>query len=281
MKKKPLYKHLYAQVLFAIACGILLGYLLSRHRRGDEAARRRVHQADQDDHRADHLLHRRHRHRRHGGHEEGRARRRQGAALLRGRHHARAGHRPGRRQHRCSPGVGFNVDVAKLDTKAIARYTTAAQVAEHRRLPDEHHPEHASSTPSPRAKSCRCCSSAILFGFALSASRARRASRWSSFIDQFVARRCSASSASSCELAPIGAFGAMAFTIGKYGIGSLLPLGKLMGCFYLTCLLFIFVVLGLIARWAGFSIFRFIALHQGGAADRARHVVVRSRCCRA
>jgi len=50
------------------------------------------------------------------------------------------------------------------------------------------------------------------------------------------------------KLAPIGAFGAMAFTIGKYGIASLAPLAKLMGSFYLTCLLFIFIVLGLIAR---------------------------------
>jgi aerobic C4-dicarboxylate transport protein len=60
------------------------------------------------------------------------------------------------------------------------------------------------------------------------------------------------------KLAPIGAFGAMAFTIGKYGVGSLLPLAKLMGSFYLTCLLFVIVVLGLIGRWAGFSIFKFI-----------------------
>ena len=55
------------------------------------------------------------------------------------------------------------------------------------------------------------------------------------------------------KVAPIGAFGAMAFTIGKYGVGSLLSLGKLMGTFYLTCLVFIFVVLGLIARFHGFS----------------------------
>jgi aerobic C4-dicarboxylate transport protein len=60
------------------------------------------------------------------------------------------------------------------------------------------------------------------------------------------------------RLAPIGAFGAMAFTIGKYGIGTLLSLGKLMGTFYLTCLVFIFVVLGLIARFHGFSILKFI-----------------------
>src|SRR6185369_16434003 len=59
-------------------------------------------------------------------------------------------------------------------------------------------------------------------------------------------------------LAPIGAFGAMAFTIGKYGLGSLFSLGKLMGAFYLTCLLFIFLVLGAIARLHGFSIWKFI-----------------------
>jgi aerobic C4-dicarboxylate transport protein len=58
--------------------------------------------------------------------------------------------------------------------------------------------------------------------------------------------------------APIGAFGAMAFTIGQYGIGTLFSLGKLMAAFYTTCLLFIFVVLGSIAAWAGFSIFKFI-----------------------
>ena len=58
--------------------------------------------------------------------------------------------------------------------------------------------------------------------------------------------------------APIGAFGAMAFTIGKYGFGSLLSLGKLMGSFYLTCLLFVFVVLNLVARLHGFSLWRFL-----------------------
>src|SRR5216117_248899 len=60
------------------------------------------------------------------------------------------------------------------------------------------------------------------------------------------------------KVTPIGAFGAMAFTIGKYGVGSLLSLGKLMGTFYLTCLVFILIVLGLIARFHGFSILKFI-----------------------
>lgn len=61
------------------------------------------------------------------------------------------------------------------------------------------------------------------------------------------------------RLAPVGAFGAMAFTIGKYGVGSLVQLGQLIACFYLTCLFFIFIVLGSIAKASGFSILRFIA----------------------
>ncbi|MEJ8675126.1 dicarboxylate/amino acid:cation symporter [Chromobacterium amazonense] len=60
------------------------------------------------------------------------------------------------------------------------------------------------------------------------------------------------------KLAPIGAFGAMAFTIGKYGIGSLKQLGFLMACVYLTCFAFVFIVLGAIARFSGFSLWRFL-----------------------
>ena len=60
------------------------------------------------------------------------------------------------------------------------------------------------------------------------------------------------------KVAPVGAFGAMAFTIGKYGIGTLLSLGKLMAAFYVTCLVFIFGVLGTIAYFAGFNILKFI-----------------------
>jgi aerobic C4-dicarboxylate transport protein len=58
------------------------------------------------------------------------------------------------------------------------------------------------------------------------------------------------------KAAPIAAFGAMAFTIGKYGVGTLLSLGKLMACVYLTCALFIFIVLGIIARMHGFSLIK-------------------------
>ncbi|SAK68228.1 dicarboxylate/amino acid:cation symporter [Caballeronia ptereochthonis] len=61
------------------------------------------------------------------------------------------------------------------------------------------------------------------------------------------------------SLAPIGAFGAMAFTIGRYGIVSLLPMLKLIGAFYLTAFLFVAVVLGIVARLCGFSLWRFLA----------------------
>jgi len=60
------------------------------------------------------------------------------------------------------------------------------------------------------------------------------------------------------KVAPIGAFGAMAFTIGKYGVDSLFSLGKLMGAFYVTCLVFVFGVLGIISRLHGFSVWRFV-----------------------
>src|ERR1035438_938824 len=60
------------------------------------------------------------------------------------------------------------------------------------------------------------------------------------------------------RFAPIGAFGAMAFTVGKYGIASLGPLGKLIGTFYLTCILFVLIVMGGVARLAGFGIIKFL-----------------------
>ncbi|CAK14224.1 dicarboxylate/amino acid:cation symporter [Pseudomonas entomophila] len=60
------------------------------------------------------------------------------------------------------------------------------------------------------------------------------------------------------KLAPIGAFGAMAFTIGQYGVGSLVQLGYLMACFYITCILFVLVVLGGICRAHGFSVIKLI-----------------------
>ncbi len=62
------------------------------------------------------------------------------------------------------------------------------------------------------------------------------------------------------KLAPIAALGAMAFTVGRYGVGSLMSLAKLMACLYLTCALFIFVVLGIVARMAGFRLLKILKL---------------------
>jgi aerobic C4-dicarboxylate transport protein len=62
------------------------------------------------------------------------------------------------------------------------------------------------------------------------------------------------------KVAPIGAFGAMSFTIGKYGLGSLASLGQLMFSFYTTCFLFVIVVLGAIMKYSGFSLFRLLKL---------------------
>src|SRR3989475_11466050 len=60
------------------------------------------------------------------------------------------------------------------------------------------------------------------------------------------------------RFAPIGAFGAMAFTVGRYGLSSLGPLAKLILTFWATCIVFVLVVLGAIARLAGFSIIKFL-----------------------
>jgi aerobic C4-dicarboxylate transport protein len=60
------------------------------------------------------------------------------------------------------------------------------------------------------------------------------------------------------RVAPVAAFGAIAFTVGKYGLGSLLSLGQLMGCMYLTCAVFVFGVLNVVARLSGFSLWKFL-----------------------
>jgi aerobic C4-dicarboxylate transport protein len=97
---------------------------------------------------------------------------------------------------------------------------------------------------------------AVLFGFALQRLGARGAPMLS-FIDAH-SQALFGIVGIVMKLAPLGAFGAMAFTIGKYGFGTLLSLGKLMACFYATCLLFIFGALGLVAFLHGFSIWRFV-----------------------
>ncbi|MDB6082998.1 MAG: C4-dicarboxylate transporter [Gammaproteobacteria bacterium] len=97
---------------------------------------------------------------------------------------------------------------------------------------------------------------AILFGFALQRLNSRGAAILA-FVEG-LAEVLFGVVGMIMRLAPIGAFGAMAFTIGKYGFASLLALGKLMGSFYLTCLLFVFGALGLVARMHGFGMWRLL-----------------------
>ena len=97
---------------------------------------------------------------------------------------------------------------------------------------------------------------ALLFAFGLQ-SLGQRGEPLVAFFDQ-VAQVLFRIVAMIMRLAPIGAFGAMAFTVGKYGVGKLKDLAYLMGSFYLTAAIFIVVVLGAIARYNGFSIFKFI-----------------------
>ena len=154
------------------------------------------------------------------------------------------------------PGAGFNADVTKIDTKALAAITTQAKSYSTVDFVMNIIPN---SVVDAFAKGdiLQVLLFALMFGFALSAMGAKGKPVYN-FIDK-TAHAFFGVVGIIMKAAPIGAFGAMAFTIGKFGVGSLSRLGLFMGCFYLTCLLFIFVVLGSIAKLCGFSIFKFIS----------------------
>ena len=153
------------------------------------------------------------------------------------------------------PGVGMNIDPKALDTKGIAAYTGPGKM---QGTVDFLLSVIPSTVVDAFAKGemLQVLLFSMLFGFALHRFGGRgtlvfdlieKTSHVLFTIVGFI-----------MKVAPIGAFGAMAFTIGKYGLGSLVSLAKLMGTFYATCLVFIFVILGLIARLNGFSIWKFI-----------------------
>ena len=153
------------------------------------------------------------------------------------------------------PGAGMNADVSKLDTAALTSYTSKAQAHSTVDFLINIIP---SSVVDAFAKGdiLQVLFFAILFGFALSVL-GKRGKVVFKLIDD-IAHVLFGIVGVIMKAAPIGAFGAMAFTIGKFGIGSLSKLGMLMGSFYLTCLLFVFIVLGTIAKLSGFSILKFI-----------------------
>jgi aerobic C4-dicarboxylate transport protein len=159
--------------------------------------------------------------------------------------------------HVLAPGKGFNVDPSTLDARAVSGY--AAQAAHGdgiagfiaHVIPDTFLGALVQGDILP------VLLIAILFGTAL-ALMGEPAAPVTQLIETLskaffrIVRMVT-------SLAPIGAFGAMAFTIGRYGIVSLLPMLKLIGAFYLTAFLFVAVVLGIVARLCGFSLWRFLA----------------------
>jgi len=153
------------------------------------------------------------------------------------------------------PGTGMNVDVKAIDTKSISAYTGPGKMQGTVEFLLNVIP---STIVDAFAKGeiLQVLLFAVMFGFALHKFGGRGTLVFD-FIEKF-SHVLFSIVGYIMKVAPIGAFGAMAFTIGKYGVGSLLSLGKLMGTFYATCLVFIFVVLGLIAKFNGFSIWKFI-----------------------
>ncbi|MGE5441711.1 MAG: dicarboxylate/amino acid:cation symporter [Bacteroidota bacterium] len=153
------------------------------------------------------------------------------------------------------PGAGINADPASFDTKAIQAYTTQAQ---HLNTVDYlmHIIPNTAVGAFAEGEIVQVLLFAVLFGLALSqfGEKGRTLVKVLDEATHVLFRIIGI----IMRLAPIGAFGAMAFTIGKYGIGTLLSLGHLMLSVYATCLLFVFVVLNLIAWWCGFSLWKFL-----------------------
>jgi aerobic C4-dicarboxylate transport protein len=153
------------------------------------------------------------------------------------------------------PGHGFNIDPATLDPKSVVSYVTRAK--------EEGFVAHIMAIiPNTFVGSLangdilQVLLVAILTGFAV-ARMGAVGERVLGVID-VAGKVLFRIIALIVRLAPIGAFGAMAFTIGTYGVGALVNLGALIATFYATALLFVLLVLGVIARLAGFSILRFI-----------------------
>ncbi len=153
------------------------------------------------------------------------------------------------------PGAGFDIDPATLDPKAVASYVTRAKeegIVAHLLgiIPDSFYGALA------RGDLLQVLLVSILTGFVV--ARMGELGRKINAVIDAAAKIFFGIIRVIVRAAPIGAFGAMAFTIGAYGLGSLLNLLKLIATFYLTSLLFVLVVLGTIAHFAGFSILRFI-----------------------
>src|SRR5437588_2370298 len=153
------------------------------------------------------------------------------------------------------PGAGMNIDPASLDTKSVAQYAAPARMAATTESLLSVIP---SSVVDAFAKgdSRQVLLCSLLFGFALHMFGEKGRPVFE-LIDK-LSHVLFGIVGIIMKVAPLGAFGAMAFTIGAYGVGTLVSLAKLMATFYATCIVFIALVLGAIARLHGFSIWKFI-----------------------
>jgi aerobic C4-dicarboxylate transport protein len=153
------------------------------------------------------------------------------------------------------PGAGMHVDAASIDTKSIADYTAAAQKQNPVDFLFNIIPSSVVDSFA-RGDMLQIILFSVLFGLALTPIR-ERARPLLDVLDVLMAGLFGIVGM-VMRLAPLGAFGAMAFTVGRYGLGSLVSLGQLMISVYAATILFVFGVLGAIARWNGFSLWKFL-----------------------
>ena len=158
--------------------------------------------------------------------------------------------------HLFHPGRGFNVDPQTLDTAAVAKYTKAASEQSAAEFVLHIIPKTFADAFTGSGDLLQVLLLAVLFGYAM--TQLGKVGKPVHHFMEDASHIFFAMMAAIMKLAPLGAGAAMAFTIGKYGLGSLKPLVALMGSFYLTCAVFVLVVLGAIAALTGFNILRFI-----------------------
>ncbi|WP_024694361.1 dicarboxylate/amino acid:cation symporter [Pseudomonas syringae] len=153
------------------------------------------------------------------------------------------------------PGAGMNIDVSTLDASKIAAYVTASKDQSIVGFILNVIPNTIVGAFA-NGDILQVLMFSVIFGFAL-----HRLGAYGKpvldFIDRFAHVMFNIINM-IMKLAPVGAFGAMAFTIGAYGVSSLVQLGQLMICFYITCFLFVVIVLGAICRAHGFSVFKLV-----------------------
>jgi aerobic C4-dicarboxylate transport protein len=155
------------------------------------------------------------------------------------------------------PGAGFNVDPSTLDSSAVATYATAAKQQTTVQFLLSLIPATFTEAFTGDGNLLQILLLALLFGYAM--VRMGKAGQAVHAFIESASQIFFAMMNVLMRLAPIGAGAAMAFTIGRYGVAALKPLAALIGTFYLTCAIFVVVVLGIIARMAGFSIFKLLA----------------------